>query len=402
MTADLMFASALGAQQPDAIEHTYTYLFCDLLTDTLIAELPLTDVSYGTILNGIGTLRGHVPYADETLPLDPEAATVPGRTAVYVDRDGVIVWAGILWTRTPSPSGPGRDIQCAEFLSYYQRRYIKETLSTDAAKVTDTDLMPNGQRLYTEQMWLVWSLLVYAHNQPSGNSGISTHLLTGTPTGISRTATYPGHERHEIYKAISDLAQAEDGFDFGVEVGWTSAANNQPPRRYKRHRIWYPRRGRTAANSGLVFAHGGTASSIVDYNWPENATELATETSGIGEGDGEDTLQATAQATDLLNSGWPLLESVTRWDGVTQQAQLQALTNGDVTAKSRAMVQPRFTVEADADPAFGSYQVGDEALFVIEDSHRMPGGREQVLRIVTIDAIPSRGPERVTLTCTAV
>jgi hypothetical protein len=32
----------------------------------------------------------------------------------------------------------------------------------------------------------------------------------------------------------------------------------------------------------------------------------------------------------------------------------------------------------------------------------MPNGKEKVLRIVGIDATPSNGPERVTLTCAAV
>jgi hypothetical protein len=383
-----------------SVKHTYTYLFCDLVTDTLLAELPLSGVRYGSVLNGIGAMTAHVPYAAETLPLDPEAATVPGRTAVYVDRDGVIVWGGILWTRTIA--GSGRDIGCLEFPSYYQHRYIKQTLSTEAGQVTDQDFVPDGQRIWHDLKHQVWALLRWAHVQPYGSIGIDTNALTGAGSGISRSATYYGYERPEIYKTIHDLSQAEDGFDFAVEVGWTAAANNQPPTRYKRWRLWFPRRGRPASESGLVFAHGGPASPIVDYTWPEPGTELATETSGIGEGDGESTLVRTAQATDLLASGWPLLEAVTKYDGVTSATSLQALTNADLNARSQASVQPSFTVEADADPPYGSYQLGDEALFVIDPSVRMPHGREGVLRIIGIDAEPSTGPERVTLTCAAV
>jgi hypothetical protein len=395
-----LFAQPQGTIPGSSVKHTYTYLFCDLMTDTLLAELPLSNVEYGTVLNGIGTLTAHVPYAAETLPLDPEAATVPGRTAVYVDRDGVIVWAGILWTRRPN--GSGRDIQCAEFPSYYQYRYIKTTLSTEAGQVTDQDFVPDGQRIWHDLKYQVWALLTYAHVQPYGNPGISVDQLTGAVSGISRSATYKGYERPEIYKTIHDLSQAEDGFDYAIEVGWTTAANNQPPTRYRRWRLWFPRRGRPVTESGLVFAHGGPASSIVDYDWPEPGTELATESTGIGEGDGESTLVRTAQATDMLTSGWPLLEAVTKFDGVTSASSLQALTNADLNARSQAAVQPTFTVEADADPPYGSYQLGDEALFVIDPSVRMPGGKEEVLRIIAIDATPSAGPERVKLTCAAV
>ena len=386
------------AYQP---EHTYTYLFCDLLTDELLAELPMSGVSYSTELNGIGTLRGTIPYADETLPLDPEAASVPGRTALYVDRDGVIVWGGIVWTR--EPTGPGaKTIQAAEFLSYYQRRYVKQTLSTDTSLILNTAYVPDGQRLYSDQKYIVWSLLQYAHAQAGGSIGVETNALTGTAHGVSRSLSYFGFERPEIYKSIADLASADDGFDFAIEVGWTPAANNLPPRRFKRARTWFPRRGRTAAESGLVFAKGGTAGSILDYNWPENGTALATEVSGLGEGSGEAKLAAVAQDADLLASGWPLLEAVTSYDGVIDPVQLQGLTNAELTARSGALSQPTFEVSADTDPQFGSYSVGDEALFVIDPEPLTPNGREGVLRIVSIENTAASGPERVRLTCAEV
>lgn len=388
---------ATGGQQPD---HTYTYLFCDLRTDELLAELPMSGVVYSTELNGIGVLRGTIPYASETLPLDPEAASMPGRTAVYVDRDGVIVWGGIVWTR--EPSGSGKTIQAAEFLSYYQHRHVKTTLSTDTSLLLNSAYVPDGQRLYTDQKHIVWSLLQYAHAQTGGAIGVETAALAGDGHGISRSVTYFGFERPEIFKAVADLAAADDGFDFGIEVGWTPAANNLPPRRYKRAQTWFPRRGRTAGESGLVFAKGGPASSILSYDWPENGAAMATEVSGLGEGTGEAKLLAIAQDTDMIASGWPLLEQVTSYDGVIEQAQLQGLTNAELTARSSAQTQPTFEVSADTDPQFGSYSVGDEALFVIDPEPLMPNGREGVLRIISIENTAVRGPERIRLTCAEV
>lgn len=381
-------------QQP---EHTYTYLFCDLLTDELLAELPLSGVSYSTELNGIGTLSATIPYSDETLPLGPDAASVPSRTTLYVDRDGVIVWAGIIWTRKLVKGG--KEIQAAELLSYYQHRHVKTTLSTDTSLVLNPAYVPAGQRLYSDQKFTVWSLFQYAHAQASGNPGISTNLLTGTGHGVQRQATYFGFERPEIYKLISELAGADDGFDFGVEVGWNPVANNQPPTRYKRARTWFPRRGRTAAESGLVFTKGGVASNILDFDWPENGVDLATEISGLGEGTGEAKVTAVVQDADLLASGWPLLEAVTTYDGVIDQAQINGLAAAELGARASAQIQPWFDVMADADPAFGSYSVGDEALFVIEPEPRMPAGREGVFRIVRVENSASSGPERVRLTC---
>ncbi|MEV6081104.1 hypothetical protein AB0L80_39340 [Streptomyces sp. NPDC052069] len=393
-----MFAELeMSGPTPD---HTYTYLFCDLLTDEMLAELPLSGVTYSTELNGIGTLTGVIPYSDETLPLDPDAASRPSRTALYVDRDGVIVWAGIVWTRELVKGG--KAIQAAELLSYYTRRYVKKTLSTDTSMVLDPAYVPAGQRLYADQKFVMWSLMNYANSMPGGNIGINTNLLAAPGHGINRVITYFAFERPEIYKSIAELAAADDGFDFGVEVGWNPVANNLPPTRYKRARTWFPRRGRTAQESGLVFTKGGSGSNILDYQWPENGVDMATEISGLGAGTGEAKVTAVAQDTDRLASGWPLLEAVTTYDGVVDQATMTGLVAAELTARSGAQTQPWFDVTADDDPAFGSYSVGDDALFVIEPEPRMPAGREGVLRIVSIENTAAAGPERVRLTCAAV
>lgn len=397
----MTISASLFAAATEQPEHTYTYLFCDLRTDTLLAELPLADVTYSFELNGIGRLTGTIPYSDETLPLDPETASTPGRTAVYVDRDGVLIWGGIVWTRDRVKGG--KRIQAAEFLSYFQRRYVKTTLSTDTSLLLDPRYVhEGGQRLFSDQRFIVWSLLRYAQDQAGGSIGIGLNPLTSPATGISRTTTYYGYERPEIYKAITELAGADDGFDFGVEIGWTSAANNAPSRRYRQARVWYPRRGRTAAESGLVFSKGGGHGSIIDYDWPEDGTSLVTEMSGLGAGSGEARITKTARADDLITSGWPLLEGVETYSGVIDEAQVQALANADLEARSAADVQPTFEVAADGDPAFGSYQVGDEALFVIDPEPLMPAGREAVLRIVSIENTAAGGPERIKLTCVGV
>ena len=402
MTADLTAFSAqlLSAGLDEQPEHTYTYLFCDLRTDVLLAELPLADVTYSFELNGIGSLRGTIPYSDETLPLDPETASTPGRTAVYVDRDGVLVWGGIIWTRQDATGG--KQIQAAEFLSYFQHRYVKKTLSTDTSLLINPAFVDaGGQRLYTDQKYIVWSLLRYANDQPGGAINIDINPLTAPPHGINRSVTYFQYERPEIYKAISELAAADDGFDFTIEVGWTQSANNVAPSRYRQARTWFPRRGRTASESGLVFSKGGGFGSILSYDWPEDGTSLVTEMSGLGAGSGEAKIVKTATAQDLIDSGWPLLEGVASYDGVVDEAQVQGLTNAGLEAMSQSQVQPTFEVSADTDPQFGSYSVGDEALFVIDPDTQSPTGRQGVLRIVSIENTSVNGPERIKLTCVA-
>lgn len=380
-------------------QHTYTYLFCDLVTDTVLAELPLQGVQYETILSGIGTLRAFVPLNDETLPLDPIGSTVGGRTVLYVDRDGVIVWGGIVWTRQLTPGGI--TIQAAEFLSYYQHRYITETISTNPANVTDTRLIPDGKVIYADQKYVMWSLFQYAGSKTGGNVLVSTDLLAGVAWGVTRDLTYYGYERPEIYATMQQLSQADDGFDFAVEVGWNPIVNGLPPTRYRRARAWYPQRGRTAADSGLVFSKGGPAASIVSYDWPEDFTAVATQTWAVGDGQGESRLIAGASDGDMLMAGWPLLEAVETYDGVTTAARAQGYANADLNARSGAAVAPVFTVLADTDPQLGSYSVGDSAVFSIAPEPRWPDGMDAELRIIGMQ-VNAGSPETVRLTCAGV
>jgi hypothetical protein len=60
-------------------------------------------------------------------------------------------------------------------------------------------------------------------------------------------------------------------------------------------------------------------------------------------------------------------------------------------------VAPWFDVLADADPAFGSYSVGDEALFSIAPEPRWPDGLDVELRILGMRRSPRRSPEIVRL-----
>jgi hypothetical protein len=394
-SSDLAFATA----QQQAPQHTYTYLACDLLTDSVLAELPLQGVTYETVLSGIGTLRAFLPLNDETNLSGVLDATVGGRTALYVDRDGVIVWGGIIWTREPATGGV--TLQAAEFLSYYQHRYITQTLSTTAANVADTDLIPNGQLLYPDQKYIIWSLFAWAAEQP-GTPSLDINQLSGVADGINRDVTLYGYERPEMYSTIKQLSQVDDGFDFGVEVGWNPVINNQPPTRYRRARTWHPQRGRTADDSGLSFSKGGPAASIVAYYWPEDWTKMATRTHAVGDGEGESRLIAEADASDLLASGWPLLESVTTYPGVTDAGTLQGYANADLNAAAGAEVAPWFDVLCDADPAFGSYTVGDSGVFSIAPDRRFPNGMEAELRILNISVNAARGPEIARLTCTGV
>lgn len=384
------------------VVHQYTYLFCDLATDTLLAELPMIAAEYSTELNGVGQFRGTVPLSDEVAQLGPMDATIPARTALYIDRDGVIVWAGIIWKRRPLASANGiiwgMELLGAEFASYWQYRFVNRLLSTDygllVASGADTRYVPDGQRMYDDQAWIVWSLLRYAEADSSGAGSI--HVDTNplvSPTGVTRSRTYDPSQRPDILTLIRQLAEVDGGFDWGIEAGWTGAGT-----RYRRWAVYSPQRGRPASATGFTWQFG-PGGNIVAPDWPEDGAQYANRSWAFGSGQGQDVVTGLAEASDHWSAGWPLIERAATYSGVTEPNTIQAHAQADLYAHRNATIAPTFTVAADADPVLGSYTVGDGAIFAIDPGPYYPQGRVAELRIATIKVTVTGGPETVALTC---
>ncbi|MGI8751019.1 MAG: hypothetical protein ACR2MN_01640 [Acidimicrobiales bacterium] len=87
--------------------HTWTYLFADLRTNVILGQVPLAQVSFASQLNATGSFSAQVLLSDPVVQraLSGVAGGAggllqTGRTAIYVDMDGELVWGGILWTST--------------------------------------------------------------------------------------------------------------------------------------------------------------------------------------------------------------------------------------------------------------------------------------------------------------
>ena len=106
----------------------YRYYTVDLLTNNVIAEIPFTGVSYSRALSKAGSFSGDIPMIDATSSFNLYETTMPGKTALYVLRNGVCVWGGIIWSRSYSPASKTLTIDGQEFISYLYHRAVWQTL----------------------------------------------------------------------------------------------------------------------------------------------------------------------------------------------------------------------------------------------------------------------------------
>ena len=103
--------------------YTYRYFTADLLTNEIIAEVPFKGVSYERALKGAGSFSGTIGVAAETAGLDVYNSTLPGKTALYIMRNNVCVWGGIIWSRSYDVVSKKLNVSASEFTSLlYHRR----------------------------------------------------------------------------------------------------------------------------------------------------------------------------------------------------------------------------------------------------------------------------------------
>ena len=105
----------------------YRYFVTNLVTNQLIAEIPFKGVSYERALKGAGTFSGTIGNSPETASLSLYESTMPGRTGLYVVRDGVCVWGGIIWSRSYNVNERVISVSASEFTSYFHHRRIWKT-----------------------------------------------------------------------------------------------------------------------------------------------------------------------------------------------------------------------------------------------------------------------------------
>jgi len=362
------------------VSTTYRYLFADLRTNDILAELPLTGVTFTQVLNSPGTLNARLEISDlREQRYDITNNTIPARTALYVDRDGVLVWGGIVWFRRYNSETQTLEFTAREFLSYFERRRIAV----------------NQAFTNTDQLTIAQSLVNTAQSATGGNIGITV----GTETsGVLVSRVYYGYELKDLYSGMKDLATADNGFDMNIDVQYD--ANNEPT---KILRLDYPYRGTTynsASPTALIFE---LPANLVMYEYPEDGSITANTVYGVGPGSNEGKLIVNASAPAQISSGWPLLEDTATYNDIYDTNLLTNLTAAEVYAKQDPVVTVKAILPAYVDPVLGSYKTGDQCLLRITDS-RFPNngsgyGLTTVKRIVAINVEPGESsPERVTLT----
>jgi hypothetical protein len=148
--------------------YSYRYFTADLLTNEVFGEIPFKGVSYERALKGAGAFSGTIGITPDTAKLGVYDFTLPGKTALYVVRNGVCVWGGIIWGRTYNVITKVLNVNASEFTSY----------------------------LYHRRAWRTWN------NSFTGNLSVSGGVITAT---IDDGMTYTLNEDSSVHIIMSNV-----------------------------------------------------------------------------------------------------------------------------------------------------------------------------------------------------
>lgn len=127
--------------QNTTVAPVYRYFTADLLTNRILAEVPLRDVNFECAVTAAGKFSGKIPVIAATVSQDLYDSLMPGNTALYAVRNGKCVWGGIIWGRDYSLTSKDLRISASEFTSYFYHRKIWKTYNHKyGASVTYDDV----------------------------------------------------------------------------------------------------------------------------------------------------------------------------------------------------------------------------------------------------------------------
>lgn len=294
---------------------TYTYLVADLLTDQLLASVPLTGVTFDRRVSRTGSFNGtwNIPNREQAVLADGISKN-GGRYALWVMRDKQVWWGGIIWNCSGSVSTRSYDtvaIQAATFDSYPDHRY----LDADWIGTTSEDLAAGPIAA-----WEVMQSYDYSDIGVILPSGPVNFSNTGLPSAV----TLAESDQKTYTDAVRLYTDAEVGCDYTIDV-----FQDENGMRVKKLR--------TAGSFQLI--EPASMYTISGYRLPawtfeRDATKGGTYFRVWGDPQdgnaGAEVLPVASNfqvAQDLLDSGWPRLDVVAdvgELPSVGYQARLDA------------------------------------------------------------------------------
>ncbi|GAA0660340.1 hypothetical protein GCM10010193_09100 [Kitasatospora atroaurantiaca] len=288
----------------------YTVLQTVLRTGTVVAQLPVTGISFTETLNAAGAAQVGIPLS---CPQADPTSLYAGGSGLVVTRDDEPVWGGILWNLAADLAAGTLTLGASGYHSHYKGRNL-----ADGFAVVDWDIAD------ILKAWL---------NRPNA---VGTDLSAVMPTGRKRTRQWTKYELKNVADSVEELADNIGGYNFRYESYWID-------------------RGKTLGNRFLISDRSGSPNPHV-LTHRENcnvtsvtydSTALATTAYAVGADNGAgEKLVGISSNTDL-GTRIPTKNIVTTYSDVKETQTLILKAQATVNAGMAPVAIPSLTLYPD-------------------------------------------------------
>ena len=131
---------------------SYRYLIAKVKDGSFVMEVPFNNVSWERKIVTSGSFSGSIAVPGTSLGgdrvtnsedhFDLYNSTLPGKNAIYIMRDEVLVWGGIIWSREYDINSRTLNVNALELTSYLHHRVLWKTFTVlDDGNTTIKDML---------------------------------------------------------------------------------------------------------------------------------------------------------------------------------------------------------------------------------------------------------------------
>lgn len=361
----------------------YTYTFYEARTGVKLGSLPLYGVSASDVLAGgqttntiAGTFTGAIRMdSDFTTPQEILDITRPECTTVWMDRDGIPFWAGILWTRTYQSDGRVLQFQAQTFPSYFSKVVWYPTRGT-LASVPKYSFQANPYN----HVRLMWE---YLANYASEEYNLARVVLEDShfdSDAVTSPELWPTFQYN-----IPDRKFLSEYVDNAVKAG---CEFRMRPTIDNGERVVVYESGLTgtlgvpsaAADDGEVFQY---PTDIAKYWLTDSITSAPSRVFGIGKSNGADDIFSRIDISDKNRLG---IDEVISFD-TSDPVVLTRQTQGALDAGQQQLQRPVYDLANESVNV--SWNVGDYRRIIIDDPLRFSTPVSGVVRLVGYQLSPA-------------
>jgi hypothetical protein len=333
----------------------YNYVFGTLGTERVIAEIPLFGTYMELELNVGGRFDGTFNL-DQTGKRNEDliAATIPGQCWVIVERNGIPIWGGFVWSRTYQSQSKTVQI----FAQHFQQYPLYQLIRDDFV------------RLGIDQQRILLDLWVHMQQVQGRNININQPSLIPVAT-LTKNVDIKAIDFKYYGEVMSSIADSIDGFDWTIDI--TKSGSNY----IKTLRTGYPTLGNPDP-SRLIFEYPG---SILNYYATESMPGSGTNVFTLGAGEGDTMIIYENIQQLMLDTGFPRWDVTISRKDISNDALLVSVGQQEGAIRKPPMLILKPTLKANMIPEFGSFGLGDACTIKIDDS-RFPNKLNFPTRIV--------------------